>query len=402
MLESIASLTNEEIPLPMLIFLLAFTVGIALFHYIISSALLRMNKKLALIFFALDPAIIYFVWLINSRYSFLALLILSLSVFLLGIIGIIVSSFRNDDSNDYVSNRSFNEKYNVKPKSNSRKAKELLFTIIFFLFAGLSLYFFGQSGVILVFISIFVAAIMASTNNKRFLKTQASLPTSKIRSVAMGLAELQGKCHQIKPSVSPIGSKNCIGFRYTIEDESTDKDGKTSYTTRLDKTVCEDFTLTDDTGSILVKGANISFLWLEEDQQYYDNNQRFTQYLLKDEKEVLLIGNVSLENNKPIVAYDNYNKTFGVGDVDKVNLYNDSVPLLNQAKVYAAVFAILMAIIIVTPMSMDGRKLVISKPNFSLFETKKPKEEKSKIEDINHSYDDDKHADEATPAQSGE
>jgi len=64
---------------------------------------------------------------------------------------------------------------------------------------------------------------MASTNNKRFLKTQASL-----RSVAMGLAELQGKCHQIKPSISPIGSKNCIGFRYTIEDESTNKEGKTS------------------------------------------------------------------------------------------------------------------------------------------------------------------------------
>lgn len=402
MSEFIASLTNEEVPLPMLIFLLAFSVGIALFHYIISSALLRVNNKLALAFFVVDPAIIYIVWLINSRYAFLALIILSLSVFLLGIIGIIVSSFRKDESTDYVSNRSFNEKYNIKPKSKSRKAKELLFTIVFFLFGGLSLYFFGQGGIILVFIAIFVAAIMASTNNKRFLKTQASLPTSKIRSVAMGLAELQGKCHQIKPSISPIGSKNCIGFRYTIEDESTDKDGKTSYTTRLDRTVCEDFTLTDDTGSILVKGANISFLWLEEDQQYYDNNQRFTQYLLKDKKEVLLIGNVSLENNKPIVAYDDYNKTFGVGDIDKINLYNDSVPLLNQAKAYAAVFAILMAIIIVTPMSMDGRKLVITKPNFSFFKTKKPKEEKFKIEVIDHSSDDDEHADEATPVESGE
>lgn len=401
MSEFIASLTNEEVPLPMLIFLLAFSGGIALFHYIIFSGLLRMNNKLALIFFALDPAIILIVWLVNSRYSYLVLIILSLSVFLTGIIGLIASTF-NKNNTDYASNRSFNEKYNVKPKSKGRKAKELLFTIVFFLFAGLSLYFFGQGGVILVFIAIFVAAIMASTNNKRFLKTQASLPTSKIRSVAMGLAELQGECHQIKPSISPIGGKNCIGFRYTIEDESTDKDGKTSYTTRLDKTVCEDFTLTDDTGSILVKGANISFLWLEEDQQYYDNKQRFTQYLLKDKKEVLLIGNVSLEDNKPIVAYDDYNKTFGVGDVDKINLYNDSVPLLKQSKAYAAVFAILMAIIIVTPMSMDGRKLVITKPNFSLFKTKKPKEEKVKVEIIQHSSDDDEHADEATSVESGE
>lgn len=111
---------------------------------------------------------------------------------------------------------------------------------------------------------------------------------------------------------------------------------------------------------------------------------------------------MSLEDNKAIVAYDDYNKTFGVGDIDKINLYNDSVPLLNQAKAYAAVFAILMAIIIVTPMSMDGRKLVIAKPNFSLFKTKKPKEKQFKIEVINHSSDDDEHADEAIQAESGE
>jgi len=136
--------------------------------------------------------------------------------------------------------------------------------------------------------------------------------------------------------------------------------------------------LTDDTGSILVKGANISFLWLEEDQQYYDNNQRVTQYLLKDKKEVLLIGNVSLEDNKAIVAYDDYNKTFGVGDIDEINLYNDSVPLLNQAKAYAAVFAVLMAIIIVTPTSMDGRKLDITKPNFSFLKLKNQKKKNLK------------------------
>lgn len=401
MSEFITSITSEAVPIQLLIFLLAFSLGIALFHVIIFSGLWNMNVKTARLFFILDPAILAIVWFLNPHYTYLALIVLFLSVFLFGISGMIFSAItKKDEDTNYVSNRSFNEKYNIKPKSKSRTAKEIFATIAFFAFGGLSIYYFGQAGIILTFISLFVVAIMASTNNKRFIKAQANLPTSKVRSVAMGLAELQGECHQIKPSISPIGSKACIGFRYTIEDEKTDKDGKTSYTTRLDRTVCENFTLSDDTGSIQVKGANISFLWLEEDERYYSDSQRFTQYLLKDKKEVLLIGNVSLEDSKPVVAYDDYNKTFGVGDVDKIKLYNDSVPLQKQAKAYAVVFAILSAIILVTPMSMNGRKLVISKPSFLLFKTKKTEAQKPKVEIIE--YYDAEQADGPTPVEAGE
>ncbi|WP_300673248.1 hypothetical protein [Soonwooa sp.] len=376
MYDLITKITSEPTPLPLLIFLVGFSLGIALFHYIFLSALFNMNAKIARLFFILDPVVLIVTWLIWPHYTIVSLLLLFLSLILFAIIGMILSLFRKDeDTDDYVSNRNFNKKYNQKAEKTS--AKQIFFVILFFASGALLFHFWGASGIVLLFVGALAIGFAAPTNNKRFLKAQANLPTSKVRSVAMGLAELQGKCQTLTTAKSPIMAKDCIGFRYTIEDEDTDKDGHTTYTTKLDKTVCEDFMLMDDTGSILVKGANISFVWLEQDTQYYDNSQRFTQYLLKANQEVLLVGNVSLENNKPVVAYDSYNKTFGLSDVNQLELYNNSVPLLKQAKAYATIFAILSAIILITPMYFKGNKLIIEKPNFNFFNFKKDKEPKT-------------------------
>lgn len=368
----ITELTQQAIPLPMLLFLMLFSLGIALFHYLIFSGLLRVNGKLAGLFFILNPSVLLITWLVNPNYVLLVLLSLFLSVFLFAIIGMFVSIFsKKEDQDEYPSNKSFKEKYNVKPKPKSSLIKEIAVIVSFFVLGGTMFYYFKEGGIILAFLLTFVVAILSSNNNKRFLKLQRNLPTSKVRSVAMGMAELQGNCNMIKSVNSPLGDKECIGFRYKIEDVKTDKDGHTSYTTRLDKTVCEDFMLTDDTGSILVKGENISLIWMEEDSSIYHDSQRFTEYLLKNKKEVLLIGNVSLEENKPIVGFDTYHKTFGVSSIDKLALYNDSVPLVNSAKIYAAILVVLIAIILITPISLKGNKLVIEKPQLNFFNSKK-------------------------------
>lgn len=369
----ITELTQQAIPLPMLLFLMLFSLGIALFHYIIFSGLLKMNGKIAGLFFILNPSILLITWLVNPNYVLLVLLSLFLSVFVFAIVAMFVSIFsKKEDRDEYESNKSFNEKYNVK-RSRPKSAfyKEIAVVVSFFALGGMMFYYFKEAGIVLTFLLVFVVAKLASSNNKRFLKFQRNLPTSKVRSVAMGMAELQGNCKMIKSVNSPLSNKECIGFRYKIEDIKTDKDGDTSYTTRLDKTVCEDFMLQDDTGSILVKGENISLIWIEEDSSISEDRQRFTEYLLKNKKEVLLIGNVSLEENKPIVGYDSYNKTFGVSSVDKLALYNDSVPLMNSAKVYAVILVLLIALILITPISLKGHKLIIEKPQLNFFNAKK-------------------------------
>ena len=50
--------------------------------------------------------------------------------------------------------------------------------------------------------------------DKRFLE---NTPTSTIRGLAMGLVELTGKAEKIKPLLSPFTGKECVHYRYTVE-----------------------------------------------------------------------------------------------------------------------------------------------------------------------------------------
>lgn len=47
--------------------------------------------------------------------------------------------------------------------------------------------------IIFIVVIIIILAVLKGTTKKNFLKLQAVLPTSKIRSLAMGMVEIQGK-----------------------------------------------------------------------------------------------------------------------------------------------------------------------------------------------------------------
>lgn len=370
MQDIITSLTNQDVPLALLIMLMIFMLGVALFHTLIFSGLYNINLRPNWLFFVLNPLILLVVWLINSHYSILVLIIMFISVFLFGIIGMIYSAV-TDKEETYDSNGAFRKKYDIKTKKKFNP-KDIIIAIAAI---GLAIFLFSkfhEGGIILWFGLIFLIAFASPSQSKRFLKMQANLPTSKARSVAMGLAELQGKAVVQQLLSPPIGKKNCIGFHYTVENVSTDKDGKDSYTTVLSQTLCNDFLLKDDTGTIQVKGENIELVWLEIDERYNSGRQRFTQYILEDQQDILLVGNVSLDQNTPIIGYDNYHKTFAVSPSDKINIYNDARPLINQAKVFCALFLLIIALILITPMSLSGNKLIIEKPKLLEKLTLKP------------------------------
>jgi len=87
-----------------------------------------------------------------------------------------------------------------------------------------------------------------------------AMPTSKARSVAMGLAELKGKARPLGPQArpSPILGVPSVWTRVVVEEHK--KDGKNENTRRLiDREVREPFILEDDTGrvAVLPAGAEI-------------------------------------------------------------------------------------------------------------------------------------------------
>ena len=93
-----------------------------------------------------------------------------------------------------------------------------------------------------------------------FLKRMIeNIPTSKIRSIAMGLVEIYGDVVPIKVMKSPFTGKDCVYYRYQIEEERSD--GKRTYWVTLrkeEKSV--PFRLNDETGSVVVDctGANMN------------------------------------------------------------------------------------------------------------------------------------------------
>ncbi|RTZ49614.1 hypothetical protein EJ377_04200 [Chryseobacterium arthrosphaerae] len=68
-----------------------------------------------------------------------------------------------------------------------------------------------------LFVFIFLT-LMRPTSAKRFLRLQASLPTSKIKSLAKGIVEVEGTLIMKEPLSSPVDHEICIGYYYTIED----------------------------------------------------------------------------------------------------------------------------------------------------------------------------------------
>jgi hypothetical protein len=98
-------------------------------------------------------------------------------------------------------------------------------------------------------IGLFVWAII-SFKNKRLIE---NIPTSKIRSIAMGLVEIYGEVVASIDNIlkSPFSQKECVYYRYKIEEYRSS--GKSSHWATIRKgTNYVYFYIKDDTGKVLV------------------------------------------------------------------------------------------------------------------------------------------------------
>ena len=113
-------------------------------------------------------------------------------------------------------------------------------------------------------LAFFVTGIVLFWNGIKLLKQKRlieNIPTSKIRSLAMGLVEIYGEVVPAYKEIlkSPFSNKDCVYYSYTIDEYRSS--GKSSRWVNVKKdSQGQPFYLKDDTGGVLIdsKGAKIN------------------------------------------------------------------------------------------------------------------------------------------------
>ena len=203
------------------------------------------------------------------------------------------------------------------------------------------------SAYILLGVVVFlILKLLLPNASKRFLKLQASLPTSKIRSIAKGLAEVEGKLLMKNPLFSPIKMTPCIGYYYLIEKIDRDKEGHNSYSTIHEETQCNPFEIEDTTGKIEVVPEGIQLFLMENTHQYTSGGKRYSESLLREGDEVLLIGYADAKGGVPFLRKDDKYKLLGITLVSSINVWNKYQPLLRSFLFTCAIIVSLIIFIL--------------------------------------------------------
>jgi hypothetical protein len=94
-----------------------------------------------------------------------------------------------------------------------------------------------------------LAAAFALLHEKRAIE---NTPRSRVRSVAMGFAELSGAARVRTPVIAPLSGMSCVFYRFRIEEEQSGGRGGSSWKTVDQGQSADWFDLDDGTGTIVV------------------------------------------------------------------------------------------------------------------------------------------------------
>jgi len=170
-----------------------------------------------------------------------------------------------------------------------------------------------------------------------------NVPTSKVKGVFIGLNELKGAARVDKPLTSFLARKDCIWYRYKIEEEwersetTTDEEGnskterKSGWTTIDSDEEQQVFHLEDETGQIRVLPAKAKFIGdkvfsdtvRRTESLYYDRGprteisdstgrRRFTEHAIPIESDIYCLGSARVREDvvEPEIAYHELDKNF--------------------------------------------------------------------------------------------
>ncbi|OGS21468.1 MAG: hypothetical protein A2252_07060 [Elusimicrobia bacterium RIFOXYA2_FULL_39_19] len=177
----------------------------------------------------------------------------------------------------------------------------IVFALIYYLFSLLTITNpaipYKSIIISLFFLITGIIVFAVGTNNLKKKKLIEDIPTSKIRSLAMGLVELIGKTSEICKIISPISKTECVYYMYTAERKVATKDG---YRWEEFRTIKSDlpFYLEDDTGKILVDPRNVCFDYCYRFIDYTNGgNTRYKEWYILNKEEAFLIGTAEKSND---------------------------------------------------------------------------------------------------------
>lgn len=343
-----------EIPAEIFPFLLLFSLGIALFHTFILSGIFNLKLRPGWIMFIIDPVILGAAFLFFRKESGIIFIGLFLSVFVLGIIGMIKNGVQSG----------------IESFREQRKKNKPMWKIVgggfLILLSYLAFFYFGVYFVFFIFFLIILSSILPNTKN-RFYFYQRTLPTSTVKSVAMGLAEISGKAKAIEPVISPDTDTSCVGYIYTVDEIRTtrDDDGRTStsYHEISRETRIKRFYIEDKTGKIEVVPDRLEWISFLPAHSREAGNRRYQEFIIDEKTDFLLIGQAFYEDSQTIFRFDEGRKVFGIAPLDMVNFANKWRPLKLRALTTLACIAVLAAIIIFTPVRTSGSKIIFEQKN---------------------------------------
>ena len=360
MKEFINFLADCDIDVGVIFALIPFSVVVALFHMVILQGLYHCKLKPKWPPIALEPTLVFLLWVIKPNLGLIAFLILFVLTFVLAIVGFIIMPWVMKLKATKVEYQRAGKKITAftVAKVTGSYASGVIAMLVIMLIMGASLPLIF----LLIFIILPLFALKNPGGDRRFIRLQAILPTSPIRSVSMGLAEVEGSV-VIKESLSaPIGDTECAAYQYEIEEIEHDSKGRTSYTTIHSENKCNAFSIKDETGILDVTPEKLNLLCLPINRRYEKGGKRYTQRLLLPDDQVLLIGMADTRGGQTVFRYEEVKQVYALMPSQALNKYNKAKPLVDNLILYTSVFGIIASLILLFHIEYDGEKLHINSP----------------------------------------
>ena len=125
-----------------------------------------------------------------------------------------------------------------------------------------------------------------------------NIPASKVRSVAMGFAEISGRAQEKLPLVSPITGFPSVYYRYLIEEERSGSRNRGRWVTIDSGQSTQPFYLKDETGQILVDPREAetvlrqTFRSVRRGEGWLGRRQRLTEWSITPGQKIFVVGTV--------------------------------------------------------------------------------------------------------------
>ncbi|NVZ80319.1 hypothetical protein [Pseudomonas yamanorum] len=218
-------------------------------------------------------------------------------------------------------------------------------------FIGLMVY--APTILVALFFPVCILIGLLASFGPNFYRTEQRLATSQIRSLAMGLVEVNGKVIVDTPLISPVNGKPCAGYVWIIEEGTKDKDGDWSWSEVSAEARCNDFRLQDATGEVTVIAEGIDLFGKKrpDDHEWISNSRRQGELLLTQDMQVMLIGDACERDGKTVIAQGRQrDAVFGLAETKDVENRRVLAPLWRAGGFYAVVVGLIgVGIMAMTP-----------------------------------------------------